>query len=269
MNFCHHETFQCLLKQSEMYCTALVLKPELPHKKTPYISEVDKKRLLEFAMKYKNKPMDFWKKVIFSADSKFDIFTPPGIRKIWRKSKTALETKNVFPTLKHGGGNAMLWGCVDHNGAESDKKLSMENNFIFQQVNDPKHTAIVTKTWLLYHAPRRLEMPPQSPDLNPIEHLWMPLDNEFRKKCDWNVDAPSWKYLKKLESPRVSSIGFGNDSKMMVMFSLRSDSRRTLIWRAPGIRYHQENTIERHHYVCAGWLFWGGIILGSRTDLHV
>ncbi|GFX44466.1 transposable element Tcb1 transposase [Trichonephila clavipes] len=52
-------------------------------------------------------------------------------------------------------------------------------------------------------------------------------------------------------------------------FSLQSDSRQTLIWRAPGTRYHQENTIERHRYGGAGWLVWGGIILGSRTDLHV
>ncbi|GFW04318.1 uncharacterized protein TNCV_876911 [Trichonephila clavipes] len=37
-------------------------------------------------------------------------------------------------------------------------------------------------------------------------------------------------------------------------FSLQSDSRRTLIWRAPGTRYHQENTIERHRYGGAGWL---------------
>ncbi|GFX04946.1 DDE_3 domain-containing protein [Trichonephila clavipes] len=33
--------------------------------------------------------------------------------------------------------------------------------------------------------------------------------------------------------------------------------------------YHQENTIERLRYDGAGWLVWGGIILGSRTDLHV
>ncbi|GFT29974.1 transposable element Tcb1 transposase [Trichonephila clavipes] len=52
-------------------------------------------------------------------------------------------------------------------------------------------------------------------------------------------------------------------------FSLQSDSRRTLIWRAPGTRYHEENTIERHRYGGAGWLVWGEIILGSRTDLHV
>ncbi|GFV66494.1 uncharacterized protein TNCV_2714131 [Trichonephila clavipes] len=34
---------------------------------------------------------------------------------------------------------------------------------------------------------------------------------------DWNVDVPSWKSPRNLESPRVSSSGFDNDSKMMVM----------------------------------------------------
>ncbi|GFX94000.1 transposable element Tcb1 transposase [Trichonephila clavipes] len=134
---------------------------------------------------------------------------------------------------------------------------------------------------------------------------------------DWNVGLPSWKYSRNLESSRVSSPGFGNDSKMMVInrrstasdlsrqlssatrttvsrqtvyrclghiglynrgpvrslpltathchlrltwsrehalwtpqqwsyvmfsdesrFNLHSDSHRTLIWRAPGTRYH-------------------------------
>ncbi|GFW54358.1 transposable element Tcb1 transposase [Trichonephila clavipes] len=64
---------------------------------------------------------------------------------------------------------------------------------------------------------------------------------------------------------QMSCVMFSDESR----FSLQSDSRRTLIWRAPGTRYHQENTIERHRYGGAGWLVWGGIILGSRTDLHV
>ncbi|GFX89093.1 transposable element Tcb1 transposase [Trichonephila clavipes] len=46
---------------------------------------------------------------------------------------------------------------------------------------------------------------------------------------------------------------FSNESR----FSLQSDSRRTLMWRAPGTRYHQENTIERHRYGGAVWL--GGL----------
>ncbi|GFW37331.1 uncharacterized protein TNCV_4498221 [Trichonephila clavipes] len=71
---------------------------------------------------------------------------------------------------------------LQHNLLDSAKKLSMENTFIFQQDNDPKHTAVVTKTWLLYHAPRRLETPPQSPDLNPIENLWSIWTLKFGKK---------------------------------------------------------------------------------------
>ncbi|GFW93576.1 uncharacterized protein TNCV_47791 [Trichonephila clavipes] len=34
---------------------------------------------------------------------------------------------------------------------------------------------------------------------------------------DWKVDVPSWKHTTNLESPRVSTPGFGNDSKMMVI----------------------------------------------------
>ncbi|GFU06471.1 transposable element Tcb1 transposase [Trichonephila clavipes] len=34
---------------------------------------------------------------------------------------------------------------------------------------------------------------------------------------DWNVDVTSWKYPRKLESTRVSSPGFVNNSKMMVI----------------------------------------------------
>ncbi|GFS61081.1 transposable element Tcb1 transposase [Trichonephila clavipes] len=62
-----------------------------------------------------------------------------------------------------------------------------------------------------------------------------------------------------------SCVMFSDESR----FSLQSDSRQTFIWRATGTRYHQENTIERNRYGGAGWLVCGGIILGSRTDLHV
>ncbi|GFY33327.1 transposable element Tcb1 transposase [Trichonephila clavipes] len=62
-----------------------------------------------------------------------------------------------------------------------------------------------------------------------------------------------------------SCVMFSDESR----FSLQSDSLRTLILRAPVTRYHQKNTIKRHRYGGAGWLVWGGIILDSRTDLHV
>ncbi|GFV23717.1 HTH_Tnp_Tc3_2 domain-containing protein [Trichonephila clavipes] len=41
-----------------------------------------------------------------------------------------------------------------------------------------------------------------------------------------------------------SCVMFSDESR----FSLQSDSRQILIWRASGTHYHQENTIERHRY---------------------
>ncbi|GFX34624.1 transposable element Tcb2 transposase [Trichonephila clavipes] len=50
---------------------------------------------------------------------------------------------------------------------------------------------------------------------------------------------------------------------------LSSDSHRILIWRKRGSRNHPSNIIERNRNGGRGVLVWGGIRLGSRTDLHI
>ncbi|GFY18726.1 transposable element Tcb2 transposase [Trichonephila clavipes] len=52
-------------------------------------------------------------------------------------------------------------------------------------------------------------------------------------------------------------------------FNLSSDSHRILIWRERGSRNHPSNIIERDRYGGRGVLVWEGIMLGSRTDLHM
>ncbi|GFT27442.1 transposable element Tcb2 transposase [Trichonephila clavipes] len=52
-------------------------------------------------------------------------------------------------------------------------------------------------------------------------------------------------------------------------FSLSSDSHRILIWRERGSRNHPSNIIKRDRYGGHGVLVWRGIMLGSRTDLHI
>ncbi|GFY11662.1 tc1-like transposase protein [Trichonephila clavipes] len=68
------------------------------------------------------------------------------------------------------------------NLPQSAIKSGISNSYYFQQDNDPKHTAGITRMWLLYHVPRKLATPPQLPDLNPLEYLWNSLDLKIRKK---------------------------------------------------------------------------------------
>uniref|UniRef100_A0A8C4T3L7 Transposase Tc1-like domain-containing protein n=1 Tax=Erpetoichthys calabaricus TaxID=27687 RepID=A0A8C4T3L7_ERPCA len=51
------------------------------------------------------------KKILWSDETKIELFGVNARRHVWRKPGTAHHQTNTIPTVKHGGGSIILWGC--------------------------------------------------------------------------------------------------------------------------------------------------------------
>lgn len=70
-------------------------------RRKPYINKQNQKKKLTFAKIFVTKHNIFWKKIIFSNQSKFNIFNSDGRNYVWRRSNTELDIQNVRSIIKH------------------------------------------------------------------------------------------------------------------------------------------------------------------------
>ncbi len=115
---------------------------------------------------------------------------------MWMKPGNGHSANDVKGTIKSDGWSLMMWGCMTAQGvgyaccidghldAETyahimDNELMQtveyygleKGKMIFQQDNDPKHSSKRASNLFASEGIQLLEWPPQSPNLNPIEHL--------------------------------------------------------------------------------------------------
>ncbi len=172
-------------------------------RKVPLRKKAHVQAHLKFANKHLNDSEENWVKVLWSDETKIELFGINSTRRVWRRRDAAYDPKNTIPTVKHRGGNIMLWGVFfllrgqDNSTASKgqwmgpctvrSRALKMGCGWVscwkwvvthpwpivmhvFQHDNDPKHTAKATKEWL-----KKYINVLESSDLNPIENLWREL----------------------------------------------------------------------------------------------
>uniref|UniRef100_A0A3B1IXD5 Transposase Tc1-like domain-containing protein n=1 Tax=Astyanax mexicanus TaxID=7994 RepID=A0A3B1IXD5_ASTMX len=193
-------------------------------KKKPYLRLANKRKRLRWAKEHRHWTEEDWKKVLWTNEYKFEVFGLQRRTFVRRRTNEKMLEECLTPSVKHGGGNVMVWGSfgagkvgdlfrvkgilnkegyhsiLQRHAIPSGQRL-IGANFVLQQDSDPKHTSKVCPEIVLQElftaeagSWYSIGNGVASADLNPIELLWEQLDRMVRQKCPSN-QSNLWELL--------------------------------------------------------------------------
>ena len=132
-------------------------------RKVPLLKTKHVKDRLKFVETYGKKNMLFWKKRIWSIETKVELFGRNTETCVWPKNSTGFKKHNTIPTVKYGDGSIIIGGCFSSNSTgelqvihgrmngsiyreileknfqKSATSLGHGRNFVLPHDNDTKH----------------------------------------------------------------------------------------------------------------------------------
>ncbi len=83
-------------------------------RKKPLLKLAHKKACKQFAEDNLAKSMNYWNHVLWSDESKVNLFDSDGVQHVWRGPGEEYQENCALPTVKHGGGSIMVWDCINY-----------------------------------------------------------------------------------------------------------------------------------------------------------
>ena len=190
----HRSTISRFLKDEGVYKNPI---------SRPIISLKNKEKRLDYSKFHSN---DIFPNIIFLDESYFELN---------RKTKKMFVFKgNLDNEINYYNPNHKIgvWGAISRKGkigftllnSTVNKEYYVEileenllakanstygcNRWRFQQDNAPAHKSYYVKEWLGQNVPGMINHPPQSPDLNPIEHIWSSMKSEVENRKPKNKE---------------------------------------------------------------------------------
>ena len=82
------------------------------HHNVAFITKSQQRRQVDWAEKPCYWMKEDWCAVVFSDESKFNLFGSDGREWCWRKPREGLDPRYTKKNVTHGGRHIMVWGCI-------------------------------------------------------------------------------------------------------------------------------------------------------------
>ena len=89
-------------------------------RRKPLLKKRHKTARLNFAKEHEMKSEEYWKTILWSDETKINLFGSDGVQHVWRGLGEEYCEDCMVPTVKHGGGHVMVWGCTSAKGVSTN-----------------------------------------------------------------------------------------------------------------------------------------------------